>query len=273
VTERLGRPALSAAAVAAAIAGCGGEKAGDAAAVARLQQAGFGVACVASGELLGDRSAGPTVPIHVLRRGALVLVTIPADSVEQARSARAVRVHRASRCPDYGGTLAQRALGRMVVLAAAAGGSPARQEVSAAMACAAGRPCALPAPAPPSKPKKRRPRRPPSVFDRAVDSLPLHLPPLRPQQVMTFDGDEHRIVVSVPMGRFCAMGIAQRRAAVASYDSVVEDRFAAHGIHGMRVVVRIPSETARIRALARAADGTVTLTARGIRTAGCSAQR
>jgi len=257
----------------AAIAGCGGEKPGDAAAVARLQQAGFGLACVASGELLGERSTGPTVPIHVLRRGALVLVMIPADSVEQARSARAVRVHRASRCPDYGGTLAQRALGRMVVLAAAAGGSPARKEVSAAIACAAGRPCALPAPAPPPEPKKRRPKRPPSVFDRAIDSLPLRLPPLRPQQIMTFDGDEDRIVVSVPMGRFCAMGIAQRRAAVAAYASIVEDRFAAHGIRGVRIVVRIPSETARIRALAHAADGTVTLTARGIRTAGCSAQR
>jgi hypothetical protein len=75
------------------------------------------------------------------------------------------------------------------------------------------------------------------------------------------------------MGRFCAMGIAQRRAAVASYASVVEDRFAAHGIHGVTIIVRIPSESARIRALARAADGAVTLTAGGTRTAGCAAQR
>jgi len=72
VTGSLKTLALSAAAGAAAIAGCGGEKAGDAAAVARLQQAGFGLVCVASGELVGDRSTGPTVPIHVLRRGTLV---------------------------------------------------------------------------------------------------------------------------------------------------------------------------------------------------------
>jgi len=258
--------------VVAAIVGCGDEKAGDAAAVARLRHAGFKVACMASGELLENRSAGPTVPIHILRRGALVLVTIPADSVEQARSASAVRVHSVTGCPRYGGTLAQRVLGRMVVIAAAAGGSPARGEVSAAMACAAESPCALPAPAPPPKPKKRRPRRSPSRFDRAVDSLPLHVPPLRPQQLTTFDGDDHRIVVSVPIGRFCAMGIAERRRAVASYAAVVEDRLAAHGVHGVKLVVTLPSETARIRALARATDGTVTLTARGMRTAGCSAQ-
>ena len=268
VTDSRAGRALLAVAVVAAIVGCGGEKAGDAAVVARLRQAGFSVACVASGELLRNRSAGPTVRIHVLRRGALVLVTIPADSVEQGRSARAVRVHSVSGCPEYRGTLAQRALGRVVVFAAAAGGLPSRGEVSAAMACAARPPCDLPAPSPPRRPKKRPPRRPPSKFDQAVDALPLHVPPLRPQQVTTFDGDYDKIVVSVPMGRFCAMGIAERRGAVASYAAVVEGRFVAHGVHGVRLVVTIPSETARIRPLARAADGTVTLTARGIRTAG-----
>jgi len=157
------------------------------------------------------------------------------------------------------------------VFAASAGASPTREEISAAMACAARAPCVLPPPAP--KPKKKRPPRRPSAFDKAVESLPLRVSPLRPQQVMTFDDDHHRVVVSVALARFCAMGIEERRVAIASYGDIVADRFGAYGIHDVRVVVRTPSETARIRALGRAADGRVTLTARGIRSAGCSKQR
>jgi len=134
------------------------------------------------------------------------------------------------------------------VFAALAGASPTREEISAAMACAAGARCARPPPASPPKPKKRSPRRP-SAFDKGVESLPLRVPPLRPQQVMTFDDDHHRVVVSVAMARFCAMGIEERSVAIVSYADIVEDRLSADGIHDVRVVVRTPSETARVRAL------------------------
>jgi len=66
---------------------------------------------------------------------------------------------------------------------------------------------------------------------------------------MTFDDDHHRVVVSVAMARFCAIGIEERRVAIASYADIVEDRLNAYGIHDVRVVVRTPSETARVRAL------------------------
>ena len=69
------------------------------------------------------------------------------------------------------------------------------------------------------------------------------------------------------------MKIEERRVAIASYPDIVADRFGAYGIPDVRVVVRIPSETARTRAAGRAADGRETLSARGIRSTGYSRNR
>ena len=231
----------------AAIAG-GGERAGDVTAVARLKHAGFRVACVASGELLGPlgRPDGSHTDPAPRRSGA----RHDPSRLHRADELRARRACAPARgYPTDGATLAHGSLERLVVFAASAGASPTREEISAAMACAARAPCARPPPAPPPKPKKKRPPRRPSAFDKAVESLPLRAPPLRPQQVMTFDDDHHRVVVSVAMARFLRNG--NRRAP--RRDRVVcgHRRRSVECIRDRRCPGRRenPSKTARIRAL------------------------
>src|SRR5215212_4416673 len=157
-----GRPiAMPLVAVVAVLTGCGSSKAEDAGAIARLEKAGFKVACDTQSDLLkGGAGSGPAVPTRILQRGDLVVAVIRADSAEQAKTAGAVRVHRSTKCPRDRGTLGHRVFGRAVVFAAAAeGGRPSRDYVAAAIHCAEQEPCEMPAARAAVEPHKKKKRR------------------------------------------------------------------------------------------------------------------
>lgn len=100
-------------------------------------------------------------------------------------------------------------------------------------------------------------------FEKAVERLPLHKPPLYAEQVI-LDGT-HQLVVGIETKRsFCKRTAAQRTAAVQSFYEKADTLMRARKITDFTLDV-IPLETAATprNRLARAAGGTAKLTARG----------
>jgi hypothetical protein len=249
------------------LTGCGGDRE-QAAAVKRLQGAGFQLTCSVTGNVLRNGRASPAVPVKILDRQGLVVVVATAGSEQAATTAGALRVHPRSVCASYGPTIAHRTSGREIVFAAPErGASYSAAEVTASIVCAQAGPCRIPpAPAAP-KPTRHEPRhhRPPTPFAQVVDRLPLGGPPLRPLQVVVSAGDAHDVVVTVDRGRFCGLGVPARAAAVAGYARTVGRRFAARGVRAVTMTVSLPSDYGRVRALARGVLPRVPLTPRGAR--------
>ncbi len=99
---------------------------------------------------------------------------------------------------------------------------------------------------PPVDEESRGRVQPLSAYARAVETLELGEPPLRPMQIVE-DGDRSRVVVTVGMSRYCALGIQRRREAVRAYARTVDAAFDRVRAATVRLVVSMPSDTGRMR--------------------------
>jgi hypothetical protein len=99
-------------------------------------------------------------------------------------------------------------------------------------------------------------------YDRAIDTLPLHEPPLHVAQFVV--DETHELVVRVrPKRFFCGRSEAQRLDAVRAYYEDAREAMAANGIEDFVMVVDELRETGEVTPLARAEGDDVSLTARG----------
>lgn len=104
---------------------------------------------------------------------------------------------------------------------------------------------------------------PRTPFDRVVDDLPLHRPPLYVAQLMIDEGS-HRLVVRPPARKFfCGRSLDERLRAVRSYYTAADRRMRAAGVRDLELVVDALRNTGTVRALAVAEKGKVRLTKRG----------
>ena len=101
-----------------------------------------------------------------------------------------------------------------------------------------------------------------SGYEKALDRLPLHVPPLYVDQLVV--DDTHELVVRVKERRFLCEGSPDERlAAVRSYYEAAREEMEAQGVTDFVMVVDGLRETGVVKPLARASADGVSLTARG----------
>ena len=100
------------------------------------------------------------------------------------------------------------------------------------------------------------------AYERALDRLPLHEPPLHVAQLVV--DDSHELVVRVKEhGFFCGNPAEKRLAAVRSYYEAARAEMEAAGVTDFTMIVDGLRETNVIKPLARASGENVALTKRG----------